>query len=598
MSTDPELRWLREVYQPGARQLTVRAVVAGMALGALMCLSNLYVVLKTGWSFGVTITAGILAWGIFAGLQRLRIARTPFGLLENNAMCSVASAAGYMTGGGNMAALPALILLTGMRPDPWALVVWFAAIAALGVFIAIPVKRQLVNVEQLPFPTGTATAEIIRSLHDHGPAAIAKARRLGLAAVVGGAVTLLRDFKASFVPWNLPAKLGLPFSIRGVPAEKWTLAVEGSLLLVGAGALMSVRTGWSMLLGAIATYGVLAPALVARGVIASVSYKEIVRWSLWGGAALLVSSGLLAFALDWRSVARALRQLGTIARRRGADDPIDAVEAPAWWFPAGVLVLAPPIVWMMSRLFGIPIWAGLVAIPLAVVMALVAARVTGETDTTPTKALGPVTQLVYGGLLPGNVPANVMAANVTGGAGLHAADLLTDLKSGYLLGANPRQQVVAQFFGVVAGAAMVVPAFNLLVPTPAVLGSEALPAPAALVWAGVSQLLAAGPQALHPTARIAVVVGALLGVTLTLAERLLPKRARAFVPSASGLGIAAVIPGYNAIAMCLGAVLAEAYRRRRRDGDEVIVPVASGLIAGESLVGVVLAMLVATGIAR
>jgi uncharacterized oligopeptide transporter (OPT) family protein len=64
-------------------------------------------------------------------------------------------------------------------------------------------------------------------------------------------------------------------------------------------------------------------------------------------------------------------------------------------------------------------------------------RVTGETDVTPTKALGPVTQLIYGGVLPGNVTANVMSANVTGGVGLHAADLLTDLKSGFLLGPNP-----------------------------------------------------------------------------------------------------------------------------------------------------------------
>ena len=62
---DPEQRWLKEVYQPGARQLTVRAVVTGMVLGAVMCLSNLYVVLKTGWSFGVTITACILAYALY-----------------------------------------------------------------------------------------------------------------------------------------------------------------------------------------------------------------------------------------------------------------------------------------------------------------------------------------------------------------------------------------------------------------------------------------------------------------------------------------------------------------------------------------------------
>src|SRR6185436_6280438 len=116
----------------------------------------------------------------------------------------------------------------------------------------------------------------------------------------------------------------------------------------------------------------------------------------------------------------------------------------------------------------------------------VAARVTGETDVTPTKALGPVTQLVFGVLTPGNLSGNIMSANVTGGVGLHAADLLTTLKTGKLLGASPRLQFFAQLFGVVVGALVVVPLFNWLFPDPSVLGSDAWPAPSCLVWAGVS----------------------------------------------------------------------------------------------------------------
>src|SRR5262249_55610795 len=136
------------------------------------------------------------------------------------------------------------------------------------------------------------------------------------------------------------------------------------------------------------------------------------------------------------------------------DDPLASVECPAWWFPLGFLVLSPIVIALMAILFGIPWWAGLIAIPLSLMMGVVAARVTGETDVTPTKALGPVTQFIYGALLPSNVTANVMSANVTGGVGLHAADLLQDLKRGYLLGASPRKQFYAQLFGVVAGAAV------------------------------------------------------------------------------------------------------------------------------------------------
>ncbi|AKT36922.1 OPT family oligopeptide transporter [Chondromyces crocatus] len=598
-SPDPERRWLETVYQRGVPQLTVRAVLSGMVIGAIMCLSNLYVVLKTGWSLGVTVTACILAYALFRALRSVNLTRGEFSMLENNAMGSVASAAGYMTGGGNMAAIPALLMLTGTRPDSGWMFAWFAVIAALGVFAAIPIKRQLINIEALPFPTGTATAETIRSMHGaHGKSD--KARMLGWTALVGAIVAFFRDAKAAWIPFNLPKSIHLPFGWRGHSAADWTMSIDGSLILVGAGALMGFRTGWSLLLGAIITYGMIAPALLEQGVIAVASYKAIVQWTLWPGAAILLSSGLLSFAFQWRSVARSFSGLIALVRpNRGpvVEDPLADIECPSWWFPAGFLALGPIMVFLMAYLFGIPWWAGIVALPLALIMGVVAARVTGETDVTPTKALGPVTQLVYGGLVPGNVPANIMGANVTGGVGLHAADLLTDLKSGYLLGANPRQQLFAQLFGVLAGAAVVVPAFNLLIPSVDALGSAEFPAPAVQVWAGVSKALTAGLSGLEPTAKIGIVVGLALGAILTLAERYASPKVRAFIPTASGLGIALVVPGANAIAMFLGALIAELVRRRRADlAEGATVPVASGLIAGESIMGIVVAMLVAFGV--
>lgn len=601
--SDPELIWLHTVYQHGARQLTVRAVLTGMVLGAVLCLSNLYVVLKTGWSMGVTITACILAFGLFRTLQSVGVVRGEFTVLENNAMSSVASAAGYMTGGGNMAALPALLVLTGQRPDGWAMFAWFAVIALLGVFAAIPIKRQLINIEQVAFPTGTATAATLKSLHELGHGAASKgagqAKFLMQAGAIGAVVAWLRDAKASWMPFNLPAHFGLPVSWGGHTATQWTLAAEGSLMLVGGGALMSWKTGWSMLLGAIVTYGFLAPELLARGIIAKVSYKAIVQWTLWPGASLLVTAGLLSFAFQWRTVVRSFSGLSRLfsGGQNASDDPLAAIECPAWWFPAGFLVVGPVVVWLMGAMFGIPWWAGVLALPLAVVMGVVAARVTGETDVTPTKALGPVTQAIFGGLLPGNITANIMSANVTGGVGLHAADLLTDLKSGYLLGANPRQQFFAQFFGVLAGSAVVVPAFNLLVPDASVIGSEQFPAPAVQVWAGVSKVLANGIGGLHPSAQAAVAIGALLGVLLTLVERFAPKRVQPFVPSASGVGVAMVVPGFNAVSFFLGALIAEVLRRRKPElAERAVVPVASGFIAGESLMGILVAMLVAFGV--
>jgi len=526
--------------------------------------------------------------------------------LENNALTTVASGAGYMTGGGNMAAYGALLMVTTIRPHPLPMVFWFGLIAALGVFTAIPIKRQLINSEGLAFPTGKATAETLRAIHgEEGGAAGEGAKQagaLGLAALFAALLAWFRSAKAAWMPFNIPETLPLPFRIAGRAVSEWTLSLKMEVVLVGAGALMSFRTGWSLLLGGVLTYTVLAPSLFAQGLIAAVSYKAIVGWTVWPGAAILVASGLTSFALDWRSVARSFAGIGRIFTRRAAgqaEDPMDAVECPGWWFPAGFVMLGPVVVILMTMLFQIPWWAGLVAVPLAVVMGFVAARVTGETDVTPTKALGPVTQLLFGAMTPGNLSGNIMSANVTGGIGLHAADLLTTLKTGWLLGASPRVQFYAQLLGVVAGAAVVVPAFNILIPDPSVLGTEAWPAPSCLVWAGVSKAFAGGIGTLDPAARMGIVVGLLLGTTLAVMERFARGRLRDLVPSPAGLGIAMVIPGSNALAMFAGAFAALLVRRASaKVADRYVVPVSSGFIAGESLMGVVIAMLTVWGVLR
>ncbi len=608
---DPEARWLAETYRPGVPQLTVRAVIAGMLLGGVMCISNLYVFFKTGWSMGVTITAAILAYALFRGLSAFGLTKRPLGLLENNALITVSSGAGYMTGGGNMAAFGALLMIPFVAPPTLHMIAWFAVIAALGVFCAIPIKRQLINREGLVFPTGTATAETLRVIHgnerapgaavaiaaENANAGSSQAKALGIAAGFAALLTWFREGKTAWMPFNVPGTIPVPITIAGETAAKWTLAVKTEVVLVGAGALMSFRTAWSLLLGSLLTYGVLAPQLWADGRISEISYKAIVQWTVWPGAALLVASGLTSFALDWRSVARSFSGLARIFGKKPAvADPMDAIECPGWWFPAGFLVLGPVVVTLMAVMFQIPFWAGCIAVPLAIVMGFVAARVTGDTDVTPTKALGPVTQLVYGWLTPGNLSGNIMSANVTGGIGLHAADLLTTLKTGWLLGANPRAQFFAQLFGVVVGAALIVPAFNLLIPDVSALGGEDWPAPSCLVWAGVSNAFANGLDALDPLARKGIAIGAALGIALALLEKFAPKKVKPFVPSPSGLGIAMVVPGSNGLAMFAGGAAAEFVRRNwRKIADAFVTPVASGFIAGESLMGVAVAMLKATG---
>jgi uncharacterized oligopeptide transporter (OPT) family protein len=117
-----------------------------------------------------------------------------------------------------------------------------------------------------------------------------------------------------------------------------------------------------------------------------------------------------------------------------------------------------------------------------------------------------------------------------------------------------------------------------------------------VVWAGVSKAFSGGISALHETSKTAIIVGLVLGVALALLEKFAPQRLRPLLPSPSGLGIAMVIPGSNCIAMFLGAALAEFLRRWKPVlAEKTVVPVASGLIAGESLMGILIAMLIVSG---
>jgi OPT family oligopeptide transporter len=610
---DPEAVWLREVYKPNEPNLTVRAVIAGVLIGAVMCLSNLYVFFKTGWSLGVTLTACILAFASFQGLRGLGLVKRPLGALENNALTTVASGAGYMTGGGNMAAYGALLMVLTpplLVPEMWdalesgfllsrdaksspgtlEMMLWFAVIAAMGVFVAIPIKRQLINKESLAFPTGTATAETISTIHGTGKGGGAKILALLVAALIGAlGKTLVGVFKV------VPDSLKLPIDISGHALASWSLYLKTEVVLIAAGALMSFRTGWSLLVGGIATYGILAPWLYSQGYVTDVSYKGIVQWTLWPGAAILVSAGLVSFALDYKALGRSFAGLSKIFKRQQRiEEGIALVESPGWWFPVGFLVLAPIVIMLMAWLFGIPAWAGVIAVFLAILMGFVAARVTGETDITPTKALGPVTQITFGAMTPGNLTGNIMSANVTGGIGLHAADLLTTLKTGWLLGAKPRHQLYAQLFGVIAGAVFIVPVFKLLIPDPAVLGDTEWPAPSCVVWEGVSRAFANGVGALDSSVKIGILIGLAIGTVLAVLEKFTSKHVRAYVPSANGLGIAMVIPGANCISMFLGSLVAWILQKYKKDG--MVIPVASGLIAGESLMGIAVAAMVYAGI--
>jgi putative OPT family oligopeptide transporter len=592
--------WRAEVYRGDSMpQLTPRAVVTGMVLGGVMTLSNLYVGLKIGWSVGVTITACILAYAIFSALQRVvpSLRARPFTILENNMMASVASAAGLMSSSVFVSAIPALYL-TMRQTLPWPiLVAWATSVSLLGVFMAIPMKRQQIDVEQLPFPSGTATAATLTALHTRDAGAERKAWALGAAGTFGALVAWFRDAHAKWIPFNFPgAPLFPPFTIAGQPLARLTLGFEPSVILLGAGAIVGIRAGASLLISAIVCYGVVAPDVIARGYVAADVYRQ--KWALWPGVGLLVSSGLTAFLWRFRTIGRALSGMGQILRgqKRAATHPLADLDAPPSWFVAGFAASGTACIVLGALFFSISIPMGLLAVAATFVLALVASRATGETDFTPVAAMGKMTQFVYGLIAPGDVTTNLMTASITGGAAIHTADLLVDLKAGYLLGANPRKQVLAQIFGVAAGTLFAVPAYLLLV-DPIDLGTDKWPAPAAQVWAGVAKILTGGVAALPPGAAMGIVWGAVAGVILVAIEELVPRAYKKYTLSSAAVGIAWIVPGYNSVSIFLGALLAFGFERWNRPrSDRYSIAVASGLIAGESLVSVTIAALVVLGL--
>lgn len=616
-----ELHWYHNVYQGDSMpQLTVRSVVMGGILGGFMSLSNLYVGLKTGWGLGVAITACILSYAIWTTFRKIGLAKTDMSILENNAMQSTASSAGYSTGGTMVSAIAAYLLVTQTHMPFWTLVGWTFFLAMLGVMLAIPMKRQMINIEQLRFPSGTAAAATLKSLHAKGKEAVAQARLLFWSMGIGAVVAWFRDgmawlgsriatpaafkdvpgvgvpgpLKGLVDKLTIPSHLEFPFfRLAGQPLSKWTISFEMSLIMIAAGAIMGWKVGWSLLLGAIINFGIAAPYVWEHfpGAISSLSYRGITGWSLWLGASLMVTSGLMAFALQWKTVVRALRP-AKAADGKVEDDPLAAIEVPSSWFWIGTGIASLGILLIMHFAFDVSPWMSILAVVMTFFLSLVACRATGETDTTPIGAMGKITQLTYGVLAPGNMVTNLMTASVTAGAAGSAADLLTDLKSGYLLGANPRKQFLAQFAGIFVGTAVVVPVFYVLVPTASVLGSDKFPAPSAQVWASVAQLLSNGITSLHPAAMAGLIIGAIIGVILPLLENFAPKKLKPFIPSSMGLGLAFVIPAWNAISMFLGALIALLWERfSPKTAAFALIAIASGLIAGESLMGVAVALL-------
>lgn len=625
-----EATWYAQVYRgESVPQLTVRAVAMGSVLGFFLAFTNLYIGLKTGWGLGVAITACILSYAIWNVLLKVGLAKTPMTILETNCMQSTASSAGYATGGTMVSAIAALVMLSATEANPAGehlpvpvLVAWTFFLAVLGTVLAVPMKRNMINQERLKFPSGTAAAVTLQSLYSEGAEAIKKAKALAFSAVFGALFPLLielnlvktDDGREGLMPYDTPIFDGLPgrgtHQVDGVttawkPSE-WTMVWDNNPVMVAAGALVGLRVTTWMLIGGLALAYVVGPEAydavwtsAATGEEVRAATKPWKAWKeigLWLGVPIMVASGLLGFAMQWKTIVAAFTSLA--GEREVADNEalVKATEVPFSWFAIGGTLSGAGVVATANVYFDVPVLYGILGVAMTFLLSLVACRATGESDITPVGAMGKIMQLTYGVLIPQSTTANLMTASITASSAGSAADLLNDLKSGYLLGANPRRQFIAQFLGIFSGTVATVLGFYLLVPDATALngvGEQApqFPAPAAQAWKAVAEVFKLGLDNMHPMHRQAIAVGLALGVIFTLLEVVLPRFKR-FLPSATGVGLGLILPFQYPLSMLVGAALAWVWQRRRAEQSEAyLVPISAGVIAGVSIMGVLVAIL-------
>lgn len=430
------------VPREGLPELTVRSVATGMLIGALLTPCNVYSGLKIGWTFNMSVAAGLIAFAFWNAAQR-SLSTPVFGLRENNINQTAASSAASIISAGLAAPIPALALLTGQTLTFPVLAVWMFVVSILGVVVAAGLRNQLLFRENLPFPAGIVTAETMREIHEGGEEASARLRLLGTAAGISAALkSIVAGFGIGQFGLPLRTTLNLPGSAGPTPVTGMNLgfALDPSLLMFGFGAIAGLRIGISMLIGALLGWAVLAPIALENGWAVPgelnpdvLWFGPVVEWLLWPGATLMVTASLTAFVISLvRLVASRKTRLNNARSDRPSSDRIDQKALSA----AFVVVLAMCIA-AQTIIFDINLFEATVAVLLSYVLAIVAARVSGETAITPVGALGKITQLTFGALSPGNVTANLMTANVTGGAAGQCADLMHDLRTGLSLSARP-----------------------------------------------------------------------------------------------------------------------------------------------------------------
>ncbi len=622
-------------HPAAAREFTVRGVFLGALITLAFTAANVYLGLKVGLTFASAIPAAVISMAL---LYRLRDAN----ILENNLVQTQASAAGTLS--SVIFVLPALLMLGLWNGFPfWQTALVCAAGGTLGVLYTVPLRRVMVVQSGLPYPEGVAAAEVLRvgEAQRHKGQAQGKGhgaglRQLGwgtgLAALFGflsGGLRLLGDAVNLWIPAG-----GVVFRV----------AAGFSPALLAAGYLMGAAAGVAVLLGLVLCWGVAVPWLTALAPAEHGQALPALATQLWAGKVRFLGAGVIGISALWtvatlvRPILQAIRQQGARPQGDGAAPPATDQDMPRRWMLAiGAAALA--VLFLVTQGFIAEYLPGMppatryaltaLCVLFAAVFGFLVAAACGYmaglvgSSASPISGIGIIATILMGlALLALHTLVPAFAASVSGQLGVALVlfmvsvilamaaisnDNLQDLKTGYLVGATPWRQQVVLIIGCLVGAVVIPPVLDLLyhaygfagaLPRPGMDPAQALAAPQATLMQQIASGIFSG--ALEWTM---LGLGVLLGVGVIVADVALRRAGRgALPPLAVGLGI--YLPPTIGLTLAVGAALGWSLQRGLRSAGARLGPdwaaaaeergllLASGLIVGESLMGLLLAALI------
>jgi len=608
-----------------ARELTIRGLILGVLITFVFTAANTYLGLKVGLTFATSIPAAVISMSVLSFFKGSSV-------LENNIVQTVASAAGALA--SIIFVLPGLVIVgwwTGFTF--WTSFLVCASGGIIGVLFTIPLRRAMVTGSDLPYPEGVAAAEVLKVgsgvRGEIGADAGIEARE-GLWAVIYGAIAAAAF--AAFAATRIAAG-----EVQGYfRAGKGVSGVDVglSLALVGAGQLVGLSVGAALLVGVLIAWGGAVPILAAHSVIpAGMSVGDFAN-QIWSKQVRFIGAGAIAVSALWtlaklaKPVVSGLIHTLAAARGRDAADSGDRDLSPAsiaGWLAGCLLVVAGLVVHFVhgTPLSGHTVPLVLITLGFVIVGGFIVSAICGYlaglvgSTNSPISGVGILAILMYAGLLGALIEVgkgapmkslvafSLFTLSIVFAAATTSNDNLQDLKTGQLVGAAPWAQQIALIVGVLAGAVIIPPVLDLLaraygfagqVGGPVSSGNAPLPAPQAVLISALAQGVLEGNLNLSMLG-IGAVIGA---VVIGLDEFLGIKKWMRLPPLGVCIGI--YLPMSASLPVVIGAGLSEWLRRKAlkkphpEKAEARGTLVASGLIVGESLLGVALAaLIVATG---